>query len=125
MIRVKQRGDFARTERFFKQAAAADYMSIFNKYGQIGVAELSAATPKDSGAASSSWDYIILKKNGSFSIVWTNTNIENGVPVVILIQYGHGTKNGGYVEGRDFINPATLVVFEELAKEIWKEVTSL
>ena len=125
MIRFKHKGDFAKTERFFKQAAAADYMSVFIKYGQMGVDALSAATPVDTGITSGSWGFDIYKKNGSFSIVWTNSNVIDGIPIAILIQYGHGTRNGGYVEGQDFINPATLLIFEKLAKEVWEEVTNL
>lgn len=125
MIKFNHRGDFKRTERFFKQAAAADYMSVFVKYGQMGVGALAAATPVDTGETSGAWGFDVYAKNGSFSIVWTNSNLVNGIPIAILIQYGHGTKNGGYVEGRDFINPATLLVFEKLANEVWEEVTKL
>lgn len=125
MIKFNHRGDFAKTERFFKQAEAADYMSVFTKYGKMGVEALTAATPVDTGLTSSSWGFDIYKKNGSFSIIWTNSNLVNGIPIVILIQYGHGTQHGGYVEGKDFINPATLLVFEKLANEIWEEVTKL
>lgn len=93
-----------------------------DKYGKEGVAALSAATPVDSGETANSWTYKIEKKNGKVTIGFHNTNIQNGAPIAILLQYGHGTKNGGWVEGRDYINPAIQPIFDKIADSAWKEV---
>lgn len=124
MIKVRQSGNFNNTERFFKRAQKMDFFKNLEKYAQRGVAALSSATPIDSGKTASSWDYEIEKKNGRISIYWTNSNINNGVPIAVILQYGHGTNNGGYVQGRDYINPALRPIFDEIAENAWKEVTS-
>lgn len=95
---------------------------ILEKYAKLGVSVLSSATPVDSSLTSQSWGYEVKVENGSYSITWTNSNVQNGVPVVILLQYGHATKNGGYVQGYDFINPSLRPVFDQLSNELWKEV---
>ena len=123
MIVIKHRGNFDNTERFLKKAAKADYLAILEKYGREGVAALALATPVDSGKTSSSWGYEIHSSRGSFSIAWTNSNVQDGVPIAIVIQYGHATRNGGYVQGRDFINPAIRPIFDKIANEAWREVT--
>lgn len=125
MLRIKHRGNFNNTERFLTNATKANYLRILDKYGREGVDALASATPVDSGLTANSWGYEINITGGSFSITWTNTNMEGGIPVAILIQYGHGTRNGGYVQGLDYINPTIQPIFEKIANEIWKEVTSL
>lgn len=125
MITFVHHGDFKHTERFLKGASREDYLKVLDKYGREGVAALSAASPVDSGLTSESWDYEIQNGNGSYKIVWTNSNIHDGVPVAVIIQYGHGTGTGGYVEGRDYINPAMRSVFDAMADAAWREVTKL
>lgn len=120
MIRIVQKGDFKKTEKFLKAMSKRKYLQIFNKYGQKGVQALSSATPVDSGKTASSWDYEI---HGT-SIYWTNSNINKGVNIAVILQYGHGTRNGGYVQGRDYVNPAIRPIFDSMVDEIWKEVTS-
>lgn len=100
-------------------------MGNLDKYGRAGVAALSAATPKDSGETASSWEYEIKRTKTTVSIVFNNTNIQNGVPIAIILQYGHATNNGGYVEGVDYINPAIKPIFERIANDAWKEVTQV
>lgn len=97
--------------------------NVLEKYGDVGVKELSAATPTETGLAASSWSYKVKHRIGSWSIVWSNSDIEDGFPVAVMLQYGHGTRNGGYVEGIDYINPALKPVFDAIAEEAWKEVT--
>lgn len=123
-IKFKHRGNFNNTEWFFKRARKMDFFRNLEKYAQEGVAALSSATPVDSGLTAASWDYEIVKKKGSISIYWTNSNINAGVPIAVILQYGHGTNNGGYVQGRDYINPAIRPVFDKIADNAWKEVTS-
>lgn len=96
---------------------------MFEKYGKQGVAALASATPVDSGKTANSWSYKIENNRGSISISFFNSNIQNGVPIAIIIQYGHGTRNGGWVQGRDYINPAIQPIFDQMTKEIWREVT--
>lgn len=123
MIRVKHKGNFNNTERFFKKAKDFSVEEILNHYGQVGVATLAAMTPTRTGLTAASWDYEIEVGSGHSSIFWTNTNENKGVNIAIILQYGHGTGTGGYVTGRDYINPAIGPVFEELAEAAWKEVT--
>lgn len=125
MISIKQRGDFKKTEKFLKKSFGRDYLSILEKYGQQGVSALSAATPVDTGLTVSSWSYEIIQNGSSISIVWNNSNVQNGLNIAILLQYGHGTRNGGYVSGRDYINPALRPIFDKMADAAWKEVTSI
>lgn len=122
MITIKARGDFRKTESFFNRLIKADYLSILSKYGRRGVDALAAATPADSGRTASSWEYQIVDSGDSVSIVWTNTNVNKGVNIAVILQYGHGTRNGGYVQGRDYINPAMQPIFDEIANEAWMEV---
>ena len=97
-------------------------MSTLNDYGRQGVKLLSKNTPKDSGETSKSWDYAIEHKDGQTSIIWFNDNVNDGQNIAILLQYGHATNNGGYVKGRDYINPALQPLFDKMAKDLWKEV---
>ena len=124
MIKFKQRGNFNNTERFFKRAQKMDFFKNLEKYARAGVAALASATPVDSGNTANSWDYEIVKEKGHISIYWTNSNINDGVPIAVILQYGHGTNGGGYVEGRDYINPAIQPIFDQIADAAWKEVTS-
>lgn len=125
MIRVKHRGNFKNTERFLSKAKNADFLKSLEKYGRLGVSALSSATPVDSGKTASLWDFTVRYSGGGVSIEWTNSNINDGVPIAVIIQMGHGTRNGGYVQGRDYINPAMRPIFDKISNEVWKEVTSL
>lgn len=123
-ITLKTSGNFKKTTAFFNTLKKDHITNILHKYGSRGVQALSAATPVDSGLASISWYYTVGVVNGQYWIDFHNKDIEGGAPVVILIQYGHGTRNGGYVVGRDFINPAIRPIFEAIKNDVWKEVTS-
>ena len=123
MINIRQKGDFKKLTSFLERAKESLDIGILDKYGKKGVAALSSATPVDTGLTASSWFYKIENKNGVAKIEFHNSNIQNGVPIAVILQYGHGTRNGGYVVGRDYINPAIQPVFDELAKNAWKEVT--
>lgn len=123
MISIRQRGGFEKTEKFLKKSFGRDYINVLEKYGQQGVSALSAATPIDSGLTATSWSYKIIQNNSTISIIWENSNIHKGVNIAIILQYGHGTRNGGYVSGRDYINPALKPIFDKMADAAWKEVT--
>lgn len=123
MIRFRQKGDFSKLMHFMERAKNAVHLGNLDKYGREGVAALASATPVDSGLTANSWYYEIIRKNGSVSIEFYNRNIQNGVPIAIIIQYGHATGTGGWVEGRDYINPAIRPVFDRIASNAWKEVT--
>ena len=123
MINIRQKGDFKKLTSFLERAKESLDIGILDKYGKKGVAALSSATPVDTGLTASSWFYKIENKNGVAKIEFHNSNIQNGVPIAVILQYGHGTRNGGYVVGRDYINPAIQPVFDELAENAWKEVT--
>lgn len=123
MIWFGQKGDFSKTEKFLKKALGKDYMRILDKYARLGVQALSAATPVESGLTAASWDYEIIQEGSGLSIFWTNSNVNKGVKIALILQYGHGTRNGGYVVGRDYINPAIRSIFDNMAKDAWKEVT--
>lgn len=125
MISFKHTGDFKKTGRFFHEVTRFRYKQILDRYGKEGVRALSAATPIDTSRTADAWDYKIKIERDSFSIAWTNSNIIDGVPIAVILQYGHGTRNGGYVPGRDYINPALQPIFDQLANEAWKEITSL
>ena len=125
MIVFKQKGDFSKATRFLERAKEAIKLGMLDKYGRAGVDALASATPVDSGLTASSWSYKIVQRRGSAVIEFHNSNINDGVPIAVILQYGHGTRTGGWVEGRDYINPAILPVFEQITKEAWKEVTKL
>lgn len=124
MITFESRGSFDNTERFLRRMRDLDIRNILESHGQAGVAALAAGTPTDSGLAASSWGYEVSGGGKSWTITWTNSDIERGFPVAIMLQYGHGTGTGGYVQGRDYINPAIRPIFDEIANSVWKEVTS-
>ena len=121
MISLTSKGDFRKTEKFMKNARTKKLMSILKQYGEEGVAALMVATPLDTGRTASSWRYEIKVENNCIRLVFHNDNIQNGVPIAIILQYGHGTGTGGWVEGRDYINPAMQPVFDKIAKSAWKE----
>ena len=123
MIRFRQKGDFSKTTKFLERTKKRDYLRILDKYGRTGVAALASATPVDSGLTANSWNYEITYKNGRTTISFLNSNIQNGVPIAIILQYGHGTGTGGWVEGRDYINPAIQPIFDQIANDAWEEVT--
>lgn len=125
MIKVEQRGDFARLTRFFERNKRRQNFKSLDKYGMEGVAALSSATPVDTGLTANSWSYKIERNNNRISISFNNSNIQNGVPIAIILQYGHATRNGGWVEGRDYINPAIQPIFDKIVESAWEEVTSL
>lgn len=125
MITFRQKGDFSKLTRFLERVKGAVRLSDLDKYGRQGVAALSSATPIDSGLTAESWYYEIENKKGSATITFYNSNVQNGVPIAIVLQYGHGTRNGGWVQGRDYINPAIQPIFDEIANEAWGEVTKL
>ena len=125
MISFRQKGDFSKLTSFLEKAKESVKIGDLDKYGREGVAALSSATPIDSGKTANSWSYEITNKNGSVTISFNNSNIQNGVPIAIILQYGHGTKNGGWVQGRDYINPAIQPVFDEIVDKAWREVTKL
>ena len=121
-ISFSSKGDFSKTIKFLNKVKNVKINNILSKYGKIGVTALSQATPKDSGVTSRSWNYKIEVNNGNASIVWYNTNVVKGVNIAVILQYGHGTRNGGWVEGRDYINPAMKPIFDKIANQVWKEV---
>ena len=123
MISLTSKGDFRKTEKFMKNARTKKLMSILKQYGEEGVAALMVATPLDTGRTASSWRYEIKVENNCVRLEFHNDNIQNGVPIAIILQYGHGTRNGGWVEGRDYINPVIQPIFDKIAEEAWKEVT--
>lgn len=125
MISVTNKGDFKNFNKFVKHTSRGDYLKIVEKYARMGVEALSEATPIDTGETASQWDYKIYSTKRSTKIVWTNDNVtRDGTPIPVLLQFGHATKNGGFVEGIDFINPALAPVFDKMVEEVWKEVTS-
>ena len=125
MITFRQKGDFAKVTRFLEKSKEAARVKDLDKYGQEGVAALASATPVDSGQTAQSWYYEIERQGGLVKINYCNSNINKGVPIAIILQYGHGTRNGGWVQGRDYINPAIQPVFDRIADDAWKEVTKL
>ena len=125
MISFRQKGDFSKLTRFLERAKEAVKVGYLDKYGQEGVAALASATPVDSGLTANSWYYEIENKKGSVKISFKNSNIQNGVPIAIILQYGHGTGTGGWVQGRDYINPAIQPIFDKIAENAWREVTKL
>ena len=122
MIIFTHKGDFSKTTNFLKKNSKIDINHILDRYGKKGVEALRAVTPVDTGKTASSWTYTIKIAPNEVSIEWHNTSMAGSIPLVILLQYGHGTRNGGYVQGIDFINPAIRPIFKELANEAWNEV---
>jgi hypothetical protein len=125
MIQIRQKGDFSKLTSYLVNAKKAVKVKDLERFGREGVAALASATPVKTGLTASSWYYEIKQANGSVTISFNNSNIQNGVPIAIILQYGHGTRNGGWVEGRDYINPAIQPLFDKIAEQAWKEVTKL
>jgi hypothetical protein len=124
-IALTSKGDYAKTEAYLTKVGKGDIFAGLSKYGSMGVQALAGATPTDTGRTAESWTFEVTASKGYAAIRWRNTNVdEGGVPVAVLIQYGHGTRTGGYVQGRDFINPAIRPIFDQIADAVWKEVTS-
>lgn len=124
MITLSSSGDFSRTFKFLNKVKNANFQSILEKYAQLGVQALSSATPVDSGLTASSWSYTIEVGFETVSIHWGNSNVNKGVNIAVILQFGHGTGTGGYVQGRDYINPAMRPVFDKIAEEVWREVVN-
>nr|DAL73464.1 MAG TPA: type I neck protein [Caudoviricetes sp.] len=125
LITFRQKGDFSKASRYLERLKEAAKLGVLDKYGREGVAALASATPTETGLTASSWTYEIERKGSSVSIVYKNSNINKGVPIAVILQYGHGTGTGGWVQGRDYINPAIQPVFDRIADEAWKEVTKI
>ncbi len=122
-MKLKVRGDFNNTKKFFNRMTSRSYLKVLTKYAQRGVEALSSATPLDSGTTAASWSYEIHQTGGGWEIIWTNSNVNQGVNIALILQLGHGTGTGGYVAGRDYINPAIRPIFDGMADAIWEEVT--
>ena len=125
MISFRHKGDFSKLTSFLEKAKNTVHLGDLDRYGREGVAALVSATPVDTGLTARSWYYEIKHEKGSVTISFLNSNIQNGVPIAIILQYGHGTGTGGWVEGRDYINPAIQPLFDKLANDAWREVTKL
>lgn len=124
MISFRHKGNFKKTTMFLERAKRFNLSSL-EAYGREGVAALASATPVESGKTANSWYYEIVRDKGSVTITFNNSNIQNGVPIAVILQYGHGTRNGGWVQGRDYINPAIQPIFDKIANNAWREVTKL
>lgn len=124
MITFEQSGSFKNTEAFLQRIAKSRLSGILDGFGQEGVTALSKATPVESGIAANSWGYNVTQSKAGFSITWTNRDTESGFPVAVMLQYGYATGTGGYVQGRDYINPAMKPIFDKIADKVWKAVTS-
>lgn len=124
MITFSSSGSFKNTDAFLGRMSKGDIFSQLDSAAKEGVNALSRATPRDSGETAAAWSYTVTKGGGSYKITWTNGHVVNGVPIAIILQYGHGTGTGGYVSGRDYINPAMRPIFDQIAEKAWKAVTS-
>ena len=125
MIEITQKGSFDKTEKYLERLSKNKRTGILNKYGEMGVAALSNATPVESGETARSWSYTIVDEPGYSSIRWHNSHVRDGIPIAVLLQYGHGTRNGGFVQGRDYIMPAIRPLFDQITNEVWEEVTKI
>lgn len=123
MIEIRQKGDFSKLTKYLERVKEVVKIGELDKYGRQGVAALKSATPVDTGRTADSWYYKINRQNGKISIDFCNSNMNKGVSIAIILQYGHGTRNGGWVQGIDYINPAMKPIFEKIANDAWKEVT--
>ena len=124
-IRFTHKGDFSKTTKFLTRVTQTVRRSDLERYAEKGIAALASATPVETGLTADSWTYEIITKKGSITINFINTNVQQNVPIAVIIQYGHGTGTGGWVEGRDYINPAIQPIFDEMINDIWREVTKL
>lgn len=125
MVRVRHKGDFAKLTYYLKSVKKPIKLDMLDRYGKAGVAALASATPRGTGLTANSWYYKVEEQEGIARIIFCNSNIQNGIPIAIILQYGHGTRNGGWVEGIDYINPALKPIFDKLADDAWREVTKL
>lgn len=125
MISFRRKGNFSKLSKHFERLKEVVHMGNLDRYGKAGVDALSAATPKDTGKTASSWYYQIIRTKNSVSITFNNSNIQNGVPIAIILQYGHATNGGYWVEGIDYINPTIKPIFEKIANDAWEEVTKV
>lgn len=123
MITLKNSGNFRKIDRFLKRFTGKSYKHIYDAYGKKGVQALSSVTPQQTGLTANSWGYEIIETKSGTSITWTNTNVQNGVSIAIILQFGHATRSGGYVQGYDYINPALRPIFDGFTNDIWREVT--
>lgn len=125
MIKASTKGDFHNVEAFFQRVKSRSYLKRLERFGAQGVSALKAATPEESGETANRWTYEIIDRPGYFSIQWLNTHVEDPghIPIAVLIQYGHGTRTGGFVQGVDYINPALRAIFNQIAADMWREVT--
>lgn len=122
MFTLESSGSFENTEKFLNRMSKGDIFAALDRYGQEGVAALASATPRESGETANSWSYEIVKDGRSYSIIWNNSNVVGGTPLAVMLQVGHGTGTGGYVAGRDYINPALRPIFDRIAEDVWREV---
>lgn len=125
MIVFRHKGDFSKATKYFEKVKEASRLKILDKYGRAGVAALSSATPVNSGLTAGSWSYEVSRQNGLLTLSFSNSNVNKGVNIAIILQMGHGTGTGGWVQGRDYINPAIQPLFDQIVEEAWKEVTSI
>ena len=125
MIGFRHKGDFVKTTKYLERAKKGVRITNLEKYGREGVAALASATPVESGVTASSWYYEITRTSGVIKLVFKNSNVQQGVPIAIILQYGHGPGNGGWVQGRDYINPAIQPIFDKITSDAWREVTKL
>ena len=125
MISFRQKGDFSKLNHYLERVKESAKIGVLDKYGREGVAALASATPVETGKTASSWYYEIKRQNGSVSLEFKNSNIKDGVPIAVILQYGHGTGTGGWVQGRDYINPAIQPIFDKIADSAWKEITKI
>ena len=125
IVSFRQKGDFSKLTNYLERVKGNLNLSILDKYGREGVAALASATPTESGETANSWYYKVERRRNSASIVFYNSHIHNGVPIAIILQYGHATRNGGWVEGRDYINPALQPIFDRILADVWREVTKV
>lgn len=122
MISVTSTGSFEKTMKFLEKLGSQELFASLERYGRIGVQALSAATPSETGETAHSWDYEVIRSKNGFTISWLNTHENEGVNIAVIIQYGHGTGTGGFIRGRDYINPAMQPIFDQILEDVWKEV---
>lgn len=122
---IKQKGNFKKTNNFLRYVLDQQYLDILNRYGAEGVRALSANTPRDTGETASSWSYEIIRGKNKIILAFNNDHVEKGVPIAVILQYGHATRNGGWVEGIDYINPAIQPIFKKIANDAWGRVVSV
>lgn len=125
IITITEKGDFSNTERWLAKLKRQEQYAVLSKYGTLGQNALSNATPVESGLTAASWSFSIVQRPGYYSIRWHNSHVEDGVPIAVILQYGHGTGTGGYVQGRDYIMPAIRPIFDQILAEAMREVNRI